>query len=400
MKRKSILSLILVFIVFISIYVIYQMFFNKKPVITYLNQEEYKETVLIEAGDTFDYMKNIKAIDGNEKDITKKVTYKKMNESELGEHKITYSVEDEKGNTDEFVLNVKIQDTKAPLMTGKTSLSLDYGSDFELNAENAGVHASDVFEGVLTSKIKVEGTVDTKKAGDYPVTFTVEDTSKNKAEFKMTITVKEKVQAGNGYNGPEYYDGILNPFSIQPEIISNPSSITAVVNKYHALPENYAPNDLVTITANCSRTIHLRKEAAQHWEAMQASAKSDGITLVAFSGYRTKSYQSGLFYNYYNQSQRKAYYYSAVPRRSEHELGLALDIGYSANFPENFYETATGKWLANNAHLYGFVLRYPSDKVSITQYAYESWHYRYVGVETATKMKTNNQTLEEYFNVK
>lgn len=400
MKRKSILSLILVFIVFITIYVIYQMFFNKSPVITYKEKEEWNETIILEAGEEFDYLKHIHASDGDGNDITKKVTYKKMNESELGKHKVTYSVEDKNGKSDEFVLNVEIKDTKAPLITGNNSLALDFGSDFNLTAESAHVQATDVFEGVLTSKIEVEGTVNTKKAGDYPVKFKVKDSSGNEAVLEMTITVKEKVQTGNGYDGPEYYDGILNPFSIKPEIISNPSSITAVVNKYHALPESYAPNDLVTITANCSRTVHLRKEAAEHWEAMQAAAKTDGITLVAFSGYRTKSYQSGLFYNYYNQSPRKAYYYSAVPRRSEHELGLALDIGYSANFPENFYETATGKWLQNNAHLYGFVLRYPSDKVSITQYAYESWHYRYVGIDTAKQLKAKNQTLEEYFNVK
>ena len=395
MKNKNFIISIVCFIAFICIFGLYQMFYNKKPVITYHGENE---TIILEAGESFDYLKDIEAKDCKGNDITKNITYKKMNENELGEHNIVYTVEDERGNSSQFTLKVNIVDTKAPTILAKDTITLEYGSDFTLDIKNSGVQAIDSFEGDITSKIKIDGSIDTKKAGKYLVTFTVEDSSGNVSKMNMTIIVKEKVTINQGYSGPEYYDGILNPFSITPKIVSNPSSMQVVVNKYNALPDNYAPNDLVKITSN-GGNILLRKEAAQHWEAMQAQAKSEGIILVAFSGYRTKDYQKTLFYNYYNQSPRKAYFYSAVPRRSEHELGLALDIGYNQSFPENFYETPQGKWLQKNAHLYGFVLRYPSDKVNITQYAYESWHYRYVGVEDATKMKISNLTLEEYYHV-
>ena len=92
----------------------------------------------------------------------------------------------------------------------------------------------------------------------------------------------------------------------------------------------------------------------------------------------------------------------AVPGNSEHQTGLSMDISSeSAQFAltEQFGETAEGKWLANNAHRFGFILRYPKGKEGITGYQYESWHYRYVGVKAATEIYENQLTLEEYFKV-
>ena len=87
----------------------------------------------------------------------------------------------------------------------------------------------------------------------------------------------------------------------------------------------------MAITTNCGKNLQLRKEAAESWEQMMEAAKADGITLKAVSAYRTKDYQNGLFTRYTSQYGKEyTAQYSAYPRRSEHELGLALDISNTA----------------------------------------------------------------------
>ena len=81
---------------------------------------------------------------------------------------------------------------------------------------------------------------------------------------------------------------------------------------------------------------------------------------------------------------------------SQHYAGLAFDVG---NISESFGDTPSGKWLSENAHLYGFIIRYPKGKQSITGYIYEPWHIRYLGTEVATEVKTSGLTLEEYLGI-
>ena len=93
--------------------------------------------------------------------------------------------------------------------------------------------------------------------------------------------------------------------------------------------------------------------------------------------------------------------YSAKPGYSEHQTGLSIDVSASSignRLSESFGSTDEGIWLAAHAHEYGFIIRYPKDKASITGYAYEPWHIRYVGIELATYLYENNLTLEEYYN--
>ncbi|MZL69830.1 MULTISPECIES: M15 family metallopeptidase [Eubacteriales] len=264
--------------------------------------------------------------------------------------------------------------------------------------------------------------------GEYPLTLTAEDGLGKQAQFTLTVVweaapeaptePEEEPETPSGGEGSSsssqggqssggntgevvYSGGIVEPASITPEVISNPSAITAIVNKYHALPEGYTPSDLVAITTNCGKNLQLRKEAAESWEQMMEAAKADGITLKAVSAYRTKDYQNGLFTRYTSQYGKEyTAQYSAYPRRSEHELGLALDISNTAGIPDNFETTAEGKWLMKNAHNYGFILRYPEDKVKITQYGYEPWHYRYLGKDLAETLYKSGQTYEEYLGVK
>ena len=194
------------------------------------------------------------------------------------------------------------------------------------------------------------------------------------------------------------------------QVIQNPSNLLALVNKEYALDE-YKPDDLVRpdvpfVFGNQElEKAQLRKEAAEQLEKMFADAKSQGVFLTAISGYRSYDYQKMLLEREIAQfGEEKAVMAVAPPGQSEHQSGLAMDISSeSNNFQVNieFADTKEGKWLAENGYKYGFVLRYPKDKVDITQYQFEPWHYRYVGEEAAKVIHENNWTLEEYFeNVK
>lgn len=189
--------------------------------------------------------------------------------------------------------------------------------------------------------------------------------------------------------------------------IQNPTNVLALVNKYNYLPSTYSPHDLVRPNVEFSFTdlklekAYMRKEASKALEQMFRNAKSSGIELCAVSGYRAYSRQKNLFDAEVNHvGEVKAEQAVAIPGTSEHQTGLAMDItGKSTglHLTAGFANTKEGKWLAQNAHRFGFILRYPKGKEGITHYEYEPWHFRYVGVKAATAIYKNNWTLEEYF---
>lgn len=148
---------------------------------------------------------------------------------------------------------------------------------------------------------------------------------------------------------------------------------------------------------------YMRKEAAKALEDMFNGAKKSGITLYAVSGYRSYNRQTEVYDAEVSRvGEEKAVQAVAYPGNSEHQTGLAMDISSeSADFllTEGFGETKEGKWLKENAHLYGFILRYPKGKEKITQYKFEPWHFRYVGKKSAKDIYENDWTLEEYFKV-
>lgn len=192
-------------------------------------------------------------------------------------------------------------------------------------------------------------------------------------------------------------------------VIQNATNTMALVNKGLALPNGYVPPDLVRPKVAFSfgdqdiEKSYLRKEAGAALELMFSEAVKNGIHLFAVSGYRSYERQKAVFDAEVNMvGYEKAVQAVAVPGNSEHQTGLSMDISSeSANFglTEQFGETEEGRWLANNAHRFGFIQRYPKDKEQITGYQYESWHYRYVGVKAATQIFENQLTLEEYFNM-
>jgi len=177
------------------------------------------------------------------------------------------------------------------------------------------------------------------------------------------------------------------------------SSLQVIVNKQHPLsPIDYAP----VSTLSVGNGQQMRTEAAQAFLQMQQAAAAAGAPITATSGYRSYSYQKTVYNGYVaSYGVAKTDTFSARPGYSEHQTGLAIDIqGEGCVLDNCFANTAQGKWLAGNAYKYGFLLRYPADKVSVTGYQHEAWHYRYIGTELATDMHTKDiTTLEEYFDV-
>ncbi|SER84493.1 D-alanyl-D-alanine carboxypeptidase [Gracilibacillus ureilyticus] len=189
-------------------------------------------------------------------------------------------------------------------------------------------------------------------------------------------------------------------------VVEDPNSIELVVNKQRKLPDGYKPPDLVEPNVSFYASEGdpkrlMRKEAAAALEELFAGAKQSGLDFVAVSGYRSYDRQKVIYENNVaNNGQAHADKYSARPGTSEHQTGLAMDVASAALvsvLEPSFIQTDEGKWLAENAHQYGFVIRYLEGKEHITGYSYEPWHIRFVGKENAAEIYEQQLTLEEFF---
>ena len=224
-------------------------------------------------------------------------------------------------------------------------------------------------------------------------------------EDKNTYTPAEPPQAPADMVAPTNEPD--EPFVPATEIDLDPKSITVFVNSEHTLPRNYVPENLVTVNVYFhlksydDRTL-MRADAAKALEELFAAAREAGYELSGVSGYRSYSRQRQIFINnILTKGKEHTLKYSAVPGASEHQTGLAMDVSCKSlgyDLDTGFSETPEGKWLAQNAHLYGYIIRYPKGKAHITGYAYEPWHVRYVGKGLAKYLYENDLTLEEYYN--
>lgn len=188
--------------------------------------------------------------------------------------------------------------------------------------------------------------------------------------------------------------------------IDEPGSPWWIVNKQRSLANDYKPAELTAPSmklrwAADAETMQVSKDIAPSLEAMAKAAKESGFELMLISGYRSSAYQKELYDSHVRQyGQAEADRQSAKPGTSEHQTGLAIDVGRAdkeCELLECFGDTPEGKWLANHAHEYGFIIRYLKDKERYTGYMYEPWHLRYVGNELATELYAKNQTMEEFF---
>lgn len=176
------------------------------------------------------------------------------------------------------------------------------------------------------------------------------------------------------------------------------SSMPLLVNPDHLMPDDYSPT-VVSVGGN----YKLESKAAAAWQDMQAAASRDGVSLWIISAYRTLERQTELYQEKveeyknlgYNEGDAKieAGKWVAVPGTSEHCLGYAADL---CSLEENFENSDQFAWLQKHCAEYGFILRYPKDKVDITKISYEPWHYRYVGSNHAQIIMSQGLCLEEY----
>jgi len=188
--------------------------------------------------------------------------------------------------------------------------------------------------------------------------------------------------------------------------IDEPGSIWWIVNKNRPLPDGYVPSDLVVPAVKLrlgpdAEQMQFSKTAEPALIDMFNAASKDGVTLVFGSGYRSYDLQKQFYDSYVaKDGQEAADRYSARPGTSEHQTGLSFDatsVGENCHLEICWENTPEGQWVKANSHKYGFIVRYPNGKESITGYQYEPWHLRYVGIELATELHNNGQTPEEFF---
>lgn len=198
-------------------------------------------------------------------------------------------------------------------------------------------------------------------------------------------------------------------FNKQMYSLDEEDSLWLVVNKQRMISEDYSPSDLrlpdVLLFPNKSRDqLQLTDTAATALEQMFNDAEAEGVQLMLGSAYRSYSVQNFYYENYVaTYGQEEADRFSARPGTSEHQTGLAVDIAepdQSCYLQVCFEGETAGMWVSENANKYGFILRYPNEKESVTGYQYEPWHYRYVGPELANEINDSaGETLEEFFSL-
>lgn len=172
-------------------------------------------------------------------------------------------------------------------------------------------------------------------------------------------------------------------------VISRKDGITyvdgvLVANKTYSLPQSYNPGTLLS-------------ECDEAFKKMQSDASAQGMTIWNASGFRSYELQQSLYTRYADRDGTQAAdRYSARPGHSEHQTGLAIDLN---DITSAFAKTAEGRWIKENCHKYGFILRYPEGKEAQTGYMYEPWHIRYVGTEAAAAIYASGLCLEEYYGI-
>lgn len=233
----------------------------------------------------------------------------------------------------------------------------------------------------------------TKTTTSSSTTTTTSKVVKNEKTYEkvkeISGTKTDKGKTSKGYsiyeiNGVTFVDGYL------------------IANKSYFLPESYVPDNTYTkadgnATKQCPTCIE--NTAYQAFKDMKADAAALGLNIYISSGFRSYITQSNIYNrNVTNNGQEKADTYSARPGSSEHQTGLCFDLN---TIDSSFANTSEGKWVNQNAHKYGYIIRYPKGKTEETGYIYEPWHLRYVGTELAEKLYNNGNwlTIEDYFGI-
>lgn len=240
------------------------------------------------------------------------------------------------------------------------------------------------------------------------------DTSANNEETSMNIDENaentENTTTSKKTNGENYLENSKKEGVTENDegelIVDDAAALDVICNKVRKLPSDYAPTDLVKITdfptvLENPEVNQIRKVAYDSLVELVAACKEEtGIQLYGRSGYRSYNTQVALYNGYVaNHGKEAADKFSARPGASEHQTGLAIDVtskNMNYQLDTNFIDFEEGKWLADNAYKYGFIIRFPEGQESITGYIYEPWHIRYLGKELAKEVFDSELTFEEY----
>lgn len=178
------------------------------------------------------------------------------------------------------------------------------------------------------------------------------------------------------------------------QIIEKPDDPLVLVTKHNMLSISYEPEELVII----SETETVSSKAAAAYNEMTASAEEEGIEFRVQSGYKSYAEQSETYNDGSNKDSQNVDSYVARPGFSEHQTGLAIDLNtLYGETAQDFAETKEANWLKENAHKYGFIIRYTKENSQVTQFDEDLRHIRYIGVEHSTKMYQRKiKSLEEY----
>lgn len=357
MKKKIIV--IIIFSLTIILFILYAIF---NPFLTI--KLKGKNTYQIKLGEI--YKENGCKVKSLFLDLSNNVKIKgKVNNKKIGTYKLEYKI-NYLFKSKKIYRTISVIDTEGPVITliGDENIEIYVGDIYQ----ELGFNVSDNYDKELEDAVKIDSNLDNTKAGDYQIKYSVEDSSGNKTEVVRNIKVKEKI-----VNKIASYDNTVS--NTEPTYING----ILIVNKTYALPSNY--NKGVDATAN------------QALINLQNAASEAGYNIPLLSGFRSYETQQTLYNNYVaRDGVALADTYSARPGHSEHQTGLAFDVGKIDN---DYGDTNEGKWLATHAHEYGFIIRYLKGKEDITGYMYEPWHIRYVG-SVATNIYQANITLEEY----
>lgn len=284
--------------------------------------------------------------------------------------------------------------------TGYSSLNRGGAGDRTLNFHygfNSYLQGRRV-ESILAKKMNI--------LGPAPVAPATGETTQPPATG-TTPPATETVPPATGTTPPATGTTPTAPATGEPKQVTDPTSLTVLVNKKNLLPNTYAPSPLAqpNVTFSFGKSTEekskMRQDAAKGLEELFTAAKAAKIELAAVSGYRSYKRQEELYKAKVKEvGEEKAKTIVAPPGTSEHQTGLVMDISSKSNnfnLDEKFANTTEGKWLAENAHKHGFIMRYPKGKEAVTEYIYEPWHYRFVGKELAAKLFKENKTLDEHF---
>lgn len=255
-----------------------------------------------------------------------------------------------------------------------------------------------------------ETTCDTSGEESTAVSDSVHDTTEaDESTDTSELPETSEIQTSDEPEIPSYpdsdytYEIDITPY-LQYICPEDDTEYLIIANRKHPLGKDYVPKDLVTVEKG--QTWKLCRAAKEAFEAMRLEMKKLGVyDTYNRSTYRSYSFQNEL-YNGYIERDMKKYpdltreeviaivdTYSARPGTSDHQTGLTIDFN---PLNQSFEDLKAFEYMKNNAHKFGFILRYPEGKTDITGYKYEPWHWRFVGRNAATYIYENGITLEEY----